>query len=82
MDDFAFTAQQVLDKRAFIDSALREPAFDSFELRDVRVRPHGGTAAVTLVADLHGATLAVTDTWVNDGGHWRLLARQERRLEH
>jgi ketosteroid isomerase-like protein len=83
MDDFSFTAAQVVDKSAFIAAALRDPPFESFELRDVRVHAHGDAAAVTLTADLRGGpVLGVTDTWIREAGRWRLLARQQRRVEH
>jgi hypothetical protein len=82
MDDFSFTGVQVLDKPAFIAGALRDPPFESFELRDVQVHAHGDSAAVTLTADLHGGPiLGVTDTWIREAGRWRLLARQQRRVE-
>ncbi|HXN84132.1 MAG TPA: nuclear transport factor 2 family protein [Myxococcales bacterium] len=82
MNDFSFTAVQVLDKPAFIAAALRDPPFESFELRDVQVHAHGDSAAVTLTADLRGGpVLGVTDTWIREAGRWRLLARQQRRVE-
>jgi hypothetical protein len=83
MNDFSFTAMQVLDKPAFIAAALRDPPFESFELRDVQVHAHGDAAAVTLTADLRGGpVLGVTDTWIREAGRWKLLARQQRRVEH
>jgi hypothetical protein len=83
MQDFSFTAVQVLDKPAFIAAALREPPFESFELRAVQVHAHGDSAAVTLTADLHGGpVLGVTDTWIREAGRWKLLARQQRQVEH
>lgn len=71
MDDFsASMAGETLDKRAFVAAAGRDPA--EAEPKDVRARIHGQTAAVTLTL----GSRAVTDTWVLDGGRWRLLARQ------
>jgi hypothetical protein len=73
MDDFSVTlGGRPLDRRAYQDAVGRDPSIAA-EPRDVRTRVHGQTALVTLAL---GAAV-VTDTWVSDGGRWRLLARQQ-----
>lgn len=72
MDDFtARLGGASLDKRAFLDAVRREPAPEG-DPTDIRFRVHGLTAIATFA---QGSTV-ITDTWVSDGGRWRLLARQ------
>jgi hypothetical protein len=73
MDDFSVTlGGKPLDKRGYLEAVARDRSIAS-EPRDVRTRVHGQTALVTSAV----GSATVTDTWVSDGGRWRLLARQQ-----
>ena len=73
MDDFtASVSGKSLDRRGYLDAIAQNPAMIG-DPGNMRTRAHGPTALVTLTL---GSTPA-TDTWVSDGGRWRLLARQQ-----
>jgi ketosteroid isomerase-like protein len=70
------------------EAKKNDPKYEIFENYDMKVRPHGDTAVVTGKTHTKGVSggkpfdsqFQFTDTFVKDGGRWRLLAGHVSKL--
>jgi ketosteroid isomerase-like protein len=70
------------------EARKNDPKYEIFENYDMKVRLHGDTAVVTGKTHTKGISsgkpfdlqFQFTDTFVKDGGHWRLLAGHVSKL--
>jgi len=70
------------------EAKKNDPKYEVFENHDMKVRVHGDTAVVTGRTHTKGISdgksfdseFQFTDTFVKDGGHWRLLAGHVSKL--
>jgi len=68
--------------------ASRDPAYEIFRNHDQKVRLYGNAAIVTGITSIKGQSggkpfeghFQFTDTWVHDGGGWKLAASHASRL--
>ena len=68
--------------------AAREPFYEMFRNHDQRVRLYGDTALIVGITSIRGraggkpfvADFRYTDTWIRQGGEWRLAASHASRL--
>jgi ketosteroid isomerase-like protein len=85
MEDYALTHStgKITTRADDLDEARKkDPKYDVFENRDMKVRIHGDTAVVTGRRHMKGTAggkpfdskFQFTDTFVKDAGRWRLLA--------
>jgi ketosteroid isomerase-like protein len=85
MEDYALTHStgKITTRADDLDEARKkDPKYDVFENRDMKVRIHGDTAVVTGRRHMKGTSggkafdskFQFTDTFVKDAGRWRLLA--------
>jgi ketosteroid isomerase-like protein len=91
MEDYTLTNSmgKITTRADDIDEAKRnDPKYETFENYDMKVRVHGNTAIVigkTHTKGISGgkpfdAQFQFTDTFVKDGGRWRLLAGHVSKL--
>ena len=91
MEDYTLTnsAGKITTRADDIDEAKKnDPKYEIFENYDMKVRVHGDTAVVTGKAHTKGVSggkpfdfqFQFTDTFVKDGGRWRLLAGHVSKL--
>jgi ketosteroid isomerase-like protein len=91
MEDYTLTNSmgKVTTQTDDIDDAKKnDPKYEIFENHDMKARVHGGTAVVTGKTHTKGvsggkpfdAQFQFTDTFVKDGGRWRLLAGHVSKL--
>jgi len=70
------------------EARKNDPKYEIFENYDMKVRVHGDTAVVMGRTHIKGVSggkpfdfqFQFTDTFVNQGGHWRLLAGHVSKL--
>ncbi len=85
MEDYTLTDShgKITTRANDIEEAKKvDPKYEIFENRDMKARVHGDTAIVLGITHVKGisggktfdAEFQFTDTFVNDGGHWRLFA--------
>jgi ketosteroid isomerase-like protein len=91
MEDYTLTNSmgKVTTRADDIDEAKKnDPKYEIFENYDMKVRLHGDTAVVTGKTHTKGVSAGkpfdfqfqFTDTFVKDGGRWRLLAGHVSKL--
>ncbi len=91
MEDYTLTNStgKITTRSEDIEEAKRnDPKYEMFENHDMKVRVHGDTAVVTGQTHTEGISggksfdseFQFTDTFVKDGGHWRLLAGHVSKL--
>ena len=91
MEDYTLTnsAGKITTRADDIDEAKKnDPKYEIFENYDMKVRVHGDTAVVTGKTHTKGVSggkpfdsvFQFTDTFVKDGGRWRLLAGHVSKL--
>jgi ketosteroid isomerase-like protein len=91
MEDYTLTNSmgKVTTRADDIDEAKKnDPKYEIFENYDMKVRVHGDTAVVTGKTHTKGISdgkpfdfqFQFTDTFVKDGGRWRLLAGHVSKL--
>jgi ketosteroid isomerase-like protein len=91
MEDYTLTNSmgKVTTRTDDIDEAKKkDPKYEIFENYDMKVRVHGNTAVVTGKTHTKGVAggkpfdsqFQFTDTFVKDGGRWRLLAGHVSKL--
>jgi ketosteroid isomerase-like protein len=91
MEDYALTNStgKITTRADDIDEAKKkDPKYEVFENHDMRVRVHGDTAIVTGQTHTKGISggkpfdseFQFTDTFIKDGGRWRLLAGHVSKL--
>lgn len=69
--------------------AAREPRYDVFRNHDQKVRIHGDAAIVLGITTVSGtadgkpfaADFRYTDTWIRNGGVWKIAASHASRIE-
>lgn len=85
MEDYTLiNSQGKMSTRAddLAEARKRNPQYEIFANRDMKVRVHGDTAIVTGITRTKGisggkpfdAEFLFTDTFIKDHGHWRLAA--------
>jgi ketosteroid isomerase-like protein len=76
---------RIVDKRGDLQSMTGDIVFSEFKINDLQVRIHGETGIVigqgTISArkgrqNLLGGNFVWTDTFVNQGGKWKVVASQ------
>ncbi len=91
MEDYTLTNSmgKITTRADDLDEAKKnDPKYEIFENYDMKVRVHGDTAVVTGKTHAKGisggkpfdAQFQFTDTFVKDGGRWRLLAGHVSKL--
>ena len=91
MEDYTLTNStgKITTRAEDIEEAKRnDPKYEVFENHDMKVRVHGDTAVVTGRTHTKGisggkafdSVFQFTDTFVKDGGRWRLLAGHVSKL--
>jgi ketosteroid isomerase-like protein len=91
MEDYTLTnSMGKITTRAddIAEAKKNDPKYEIFENYDMKVRVHGDTAVVTGKTHTKGISggkpfdfqFQFTDTFVKDGGHWRLLAGHVSKL--
>jgi ketosteroid isomerase-like protein len=91
MEDYTLTNSngKITTRADDIDEAKKnDPKYEVFENHDMKARVHGGTAVVTGRTHIKGISggkpfdseFQFTDTFVNETGHWRLLAGHVSKL--
>jgi ketosteroid isomerase-like protein len=91
MEDYTLTNStgKITTRADDIDEAKKkDPKYEVFENHDMKVRVHGDTAIVTGQTHTKGISggkpfdseFQFTDTFIKDGGHWRLLAGHVSKL--
>jgi ketosteroid isomerase-like protein len=91
MEDYTLTNStgKITTRADDIDEAKKkDPKYEVFENHDMKVRVHGDTAIVTGQTHTKGTSdgkpfdseFQFTDTFIKDGGRWRLLAGHVSKL--
>jgi len=91
MEDYTLTNStgKITTRADDIDEAKKkDPKYEVFENHDMKVRVHGDTAVVTGQTHTKGLSggkpfdseFQFTDTFIKDGGRWRLLAGHVSKL--
>jgi len=91
MEDYTLTNSmgKITTRSDDIDEAKKNnPKYEVFENHDMKVRVHGDTAVVTGQTHTKGISsgkpfdseFQFTDTFIRDGGRWRLLAGHVSKL--
>ncbi len=91
MEDYTLTNSmgKITTRADDIDEAKKNnPKYEMFENHDMKVRVHGDTAVVTGQTHTKGISsgkpfdseFQFTDTFIRDGGRWRLLAGHVSKL--
>ncbi len=91
MEDYTLTNSmgKITTRADDLDEARKnDPKYEIFENYDMKVRVHGNTAVVTGKTHTKGISggkpfdsqFQFTDTFVKDGGRWRLLAGHVSKL--
>ena len=91
MEDYTLTHStgKITTRANDIDEAKKnDPKYEIFENYDMKARVHGDTAVVTGKTHTKGVSggkpfdseFQFTDTFVKDGGRWRLLASHASKL--
>src|SRR6266581_7704281 len=91
MEDYTLTNStgKITTRAHDLDEATKkDPRYDVFENRDMKVRVHGNTAVVTGETHTKGISggkpfdskFQFTDTFIKDAGRWRLLAGHVSKL--
>ena len=91
MEDYTLTNSmgKITTRADDIDEAKKNnPKYEVFENHDMKVRVHGDTAVVTGQTHTKGISsgkpfdseFQFTDTFIRDGGRWRLLAGHVSKL--
>jgi ketosteroid isomerase-like protein len=85
LDDLTFVtvSNSVIGKPEYVETYTRAMRLASFAIKSFRASIRGGAAATAYVLEIEAQTgsatwaprLSMSDTWLLDGGQWRLFAR-------